>query len=116
MQFKINQYVVTKGGEEGKIVDYQEENAIYNMPSYQVLFTKKDLVPNRMWYPEQWLEPCNDPEDLKCPICKTQWVETKMGNHVWRDCKPCGKRAEDIEDELKELPPIPTDDGLDLKL
>jgi len=113
--YKVGDYVTTYGGEEAKVEEAAEKCKLYDEISYRVEFTNKDLCPPTMWYPQHWLKPCDDPKDMKCPKCKTKWTETKLGNHVWRDCIPCGKKEEDITKELKDLPPIPEDDELDLE-
>lgn len=115
-RYKIGNYVVTKGGEEGKIISLAEKCQYYDEESYEVEFTNKALIPPTMWYPYFWLNPCKNPMDSFCPICNTKWLETSMGNHKWRDCKPCGKREEDILKEMEEvakLPPIPEEDDLE---
>ena len=112
MKLKIQQYVTTLGGAEGKILDYTEKHDFRDGsspgPAYKVQFTNKNLIPPTMWYPYEWLENCSNPEDGKCPVCSTEWLETRViGKHVWRDCIPCGKKEEDILTELAEIPPIP---------
>lgn len=109
-RYKIGDYVITKGGESGRVIDLAEKCRDFDEESYKVEFTKKTLCPPSMWYPHYWLTADQDPADMRCPVCNTKWIEIKMGNHVWRDCKPCGKRAEDILKEQEELPPIPEDD------
>lgn len=32
----------------------------------------------------------------KCPICNKNWTKTVIGNKTFKDCIPCGKKAEDI--------------------
>lgn len=36
------------------------------------------------------------PVDKVCPKCGTNWTVTKFNNNVWKDCKKCGKKMEDL--------------------
>lgn len=106
-KFKIGSSVITKGGEEAVIVDCAEKCKHYDIFSYRVKFLRTDLIPSEMWYPYYWIYENAKPSDSFCPICKTDWTVTTLGKNVWKDCKPCGKKAEDILNDLP--PPTPTD-------
>ena len=114
-RYKIGDYVVTKGQEDGRIIDAAPSCEHFDVESYEIEFINKGMCPPTMWYPYHWLRLDEDPKDMRCPACGTKWLETRMGNNVWRDCKPCGKKAEDIIKEYEALPPIPTDDLEDWK-
>jgi len=84
--FKINgKFMIQVESDSGMRTDYKEED---------LKFYHADIAEKSYVAPEHIGE--------KCPVCSTPWTITNFGAKAWKDCKPCGKTAEDLLDRSSE--------------
>ena len=75
-------FMIQVESDSGMRTDYKEED---------LKFYHADIAEKSYVAPEHIGE--------KCPVCSTPWTITKFGTNNWKDCKPCGKTAEDLLDK-----------------
>lgn len=97
-KFKYGDKVIVNST-HGKISSVRKENNVYVCT---VKFDSANLVPPEMDYEERHIKFRVSIEDA-CPFCQTKWVVVKYNNNVWKDCKPCNGKSEDLIDQFKTI-------------
>lgn len=95
-KFKYGDMVLA-GKNRAKVISIYKKGNDYMC---RVRFENVSLIPREMDYPESFL--CFEEDYPFCPVCKSDWNVTKFNMHVWKDCRKCGKKFEDVVEEFEK--------------
>lgn len=98
-KFKVGDLVETTYGIRGKVINVKKTDTSFDI-RVEVAATKIELVFDQInlkfYAPEKEKKLSFEDIGDTCPVCSTKFTVTKFGANSWKDCIPCGKKAEDI--------------------
>jgi hypothetical protein len=101
-KFKRSDRIKTKNGSVGTVLNTYRQDGKFMIHVESDSGMRTDYKEEELTFYHEDIESIKSvaPEHIgdKCPICQTPWTITRFGVKNWKDCKPCGKTAEDLLD------------------
>ena len=97
---KIKSIWFNMSGDRIARVEFEDRNLI--PPEMEVPENHLKMAPKKSSYYGDFYDDVYEkkikygPIDKVCPNCGDNWHITKFNNHIWKDCKRCKKKYEDL--------------------